>query len=326
VPAPLLSLLETLSVLIFLAGAIATTIGFLGRLWWVLELFSHFRWQYLVTLLTSLVLALAVGSPWLAVLSGLFAAVNLALIVPLYRPVRTPQKEPGCRLLLANVLQPNREYGLVDDLIKKENPDVIVLVEINSSWVDGLVEALEPYTYRKSVIRDDHYGLGIFSRCPISRTKVHSLPKIDGPVIEAQLELDGRTLTLLALHPPPPKKARMASQRNLVFRAVSELSDRLPRPLMLAGDLNTSSWSPFFKDLLRGTSLRDSRVGFGLQNTWPSNRPHLLTQIDHVLVSDEIEIHSRRVGPFTGSDHYPVLLDFSIAASQENEQDTTVSR
>jgi endonuclease/exonuclease/phosphatase family metal-dependent hydrolase len=58
--------------------------------------------------------------------------------------------------------------------------------------------------------------------------------------------------------------------------------------------------------------LRDSREGFGLQNSWPAYWPWLSITIDHCLVSRDIRLIDRKVGPDIGSDHYPVLVEVGI--------------
>jgi hypothetical protein len=92
---------------------LATLAGFLGRISWFLELFSHFRFQYLVLLAFSTILFIAGGRYPQALITGLFAALNLSLVLPLYikGPAQT-SSNPGVylgqgvyRVLLANVLQ-----------------------------------------------------------------------------------------------------------------------------------------------------------------------------------------------------------------------------
>ena len=38
------------------------------------------------------------------------------------------------------------------------------------------------------------------------------------------------------------------------------------------------------------------------------------------LVSSNVIVHDRRVGPHIGSDHYPVVIDFSISAKREAQK------
>ena len=63
---------------------------------------------------------------------------------------------------------------------------------------------------------------------------------------------------------------------------------------------------------MRAARLHDSRLGCGIQPTWPAGRPLLWAPIDHCLVSKHVIVHSRRVSGNIGSDHYPVVIDFSI--------------
>ena len=78
---------------------------------------------------------------------------------------------------------------------------------------------------------------------------------------------------------------------------------------MLVGDLNCTSWTPAFAELERISGLRDSRKGFGVQPTWPSNLPGLRIPIDHFLVSPSLAVRNRFVGPAVGSDHFPVVIE-----------------
>ena len=83
-------------------------------------------------------------------------------------------------------------------------------------------------------------------------------------------------------------------------------------PVLLLGDLNTTPWSFHFQHLLKESGLKNSMKGFGHQPSWPSNIPFLRIPLDHVLHSEEITIHNRMIGRNIGSDHLPVIVDFSI--------------
>ncbi len=81
---------------------------------------------------------------------------------------------------------------------------------------------------------------------------------------------------------------------------------------MVLGDLNVTPWSPFFRDLLREGALRNARKGYGLRPTWPTMLPPLLIPVDHCLVSSGVTVHDCRAGRNVGSDHYPLVVDFSL--------------
>jgi len=105
----------------------------------------------------------------------------------------------------------------------------------------------------------------------------------------------------------------IAQVRDRQLREVGRIAAELPRPLILLGDLNITSWSPHFQDLLESSGLRDSRLGWGIQPTWPANPWLLRIPIDHALVSRDVRVIARRTGPAIYSDHRPIVLDFQRA-------------
>ena len=87
---------------------------------------------------------------------------------------------------------------------------------------------------------------------------------------------------------------------------------------MVLGDLNTTPWSARYRALLDDAGLEDTRVGYGLQTSWPSFLPAVLRiPIDHVLVTPDLAAAEREVGPEVGSDHLPVWVELAVLRSQE---------
>ncbi len=168
------------------------------------------------------------------------------------------------------------------------------------------------YPFISSVPRKDDYGIAIFSRIPFTDIKVHHFGDNNSPTIVAQLGLEGQILTLIAAHPPPPTTKSKIELRNRQLFEIAHFIANYSGACILIGDLNITPWSPFFRDLMDQSGLQDSRIGFGLQPSWPTTFPLLYIPIDHILVSDEINVHRRQVGPRIGSDHLPVELDFSM--------------
>jgi len=90
-----------------------------------------------------------------------------------------------------------------------------------------------------------------------------------------------------------------------------------PRPLVLAGDLNTTPFSGVFTRFVRDSGLRDSNLGFGISPTWMRKTPWFAIPLDHVLVSDDLLVYDRRLGPACGSDHNPVIVELSFATPRQ---------
>jgi endonuclease/exonuclease/phosphatase (EEP) superfamily protein YafD len=85
---------------------------------------------------------------------------------------------------------------------------------------------------------------------------------------------------------------------------------------VLAGDLNTSPWSPTNRRLLAGLGLVDTAAG-----PWPPatrlwrelGLPRQLgAAVDRIAVSRGVAVERFVVGPEIGSDHLPVLADLRL--------------
>jgi endonuclease/exonuclease/phosphatase (EEP) superfamily protein YafD len=306
-----------------LIAAILSLVGYFGERFWLLELCSHFRLQYFIFLCVSAVLFLLGDRIPTAIFSAFFAFVNLATILPLYRKFqKKPSEGENYRALLVNVLQDNRAYRKVGCLLQSTNPDFAMLVEVNPEWLEGLKQYVTDFPYGHSVLRTDKYGLAFLSRHPISHINVHFFGDAYRPTLVATLDINGHQLTLIGTHPPPPRSRLEAHQRNRQIAELAAFIHAQESPLILLGDLNMTSWSPVFSRFIKSTGLQDTRLGFGIQASWPTNNPLVQVPIDHILVSPHIVVHDRRLGPRVGSDHKPVILKFSIAlyTSQHAQQ------
>ena len=152
----------------------------------------------------------------------------------------------------------------------------------------------------------------LVSRVPLDEVQIREFGEAEVPSIVATLEWSGERLTLIGTHPLNPGSIDGWRQRNDQFQALAEFCRATTGPVILTGDLNSTSWSAHFGTLLDGTRLRDSRGGFGVQVSWPSWPVLLRIPIDHCLVSPEWAVRDRVIGPSTGSDHYPLVVDLVL--------------
>ncbi len=64
--------------------------------------------------------------------------------------------------------------------------------------------------------------------------------------------------------------------------------------------------------MLEVGKLSDSEQGFGPQPSWSTELLIPVVPIDHFLVSKDIEVLNRVLGPNIGSDHLPVYVDLLV--------------
>ncbi len=294
-------------------GCAFTVLGFLSRLWWRFELLSHFRVQYL-WLLTVCGLILLIGRKFKSTVVPIaFALVNASLVVPLYfNSSASVDQQRTLRAVLVNVHAANNEYSRVIELLRNTNADLAVLIEATPEWVDALKDLRSDYQFSHIESRPGAFGMALYSRIPFQDVRTEAVGPTPSPTIVARFGFDGRTFTLIGTHPFPPASRKAIGFRNRHFAELAKLVRSGTGPIVVLGDLNCSSWSPYFQRLLSESGLRDSRQGFGVQASWPVWMPLLRIPIDHCLVSSGIDVQSREIGTDVGSDHFPVIVEFAV--------------
>ena len=91
------------------------------------------------------------------------------------------------------------------------------------------------------------------------------------PVLIAKYQAGAQSLAVIATHTKSPRKPFASEDRNVQLTELAKLANAQPGEVLMIGDLNTTSWSPYFGDLLQATRLRDSRPGYGVLATWPTD-------------------------------------------------------
>ena len=295
-----------------LVGA-ATLLGFLARYGWSLELLSHFRVQYFWLLAGCGCALITLRRGKLATCGLVLALVNLVLIVPLYfGPAPPPGERATLRAMMLNVYWLNRDHARVLELIRRESPDFIMLAEVTDEWAEALTALQTDYPYSKVISGYTAGGVAFFSRLEMAELAIRDLGDNGLPTVVATLKTSEGEITVVGTHPPSPGSPQHLKDRNRQLAGLGRMVRNRTGPIIVLGDLNTTSWSPYFQDLLAASGLRDSRRGFGIQASWPALPLPLRIPIDHCLISKELLVHDRRIGPSVGSDHRAVIVDFSV--------------
>ncbi|MEM6331284.1 MAG: endonuclease/exonuclease/phosphatase family protein [Planctomycetota bacterium] len=297
-----------------------TWLGFAARHVWLAELATHFTWQYCWVLPAPLIASVWLRRKRLAVFVAVTLAVNLAAVAPLYWPPASPAAQtdaaPQLRVLSLNVWKKNRRHDDVVKHIRRESPDLFVLFEVNRRLVDAMQPLAADYPHQHVQLAGTRSGVALFSKQPLSGVRFERLGPIDRFVLVAEFDLGGRPATLIGLHPSLPRRPQNVQWRNAELLAAARLAAGRPGPVIMVGDLTTTPWSPVFGDVLKAGRLRNSQRGYGVQPTWSyQGRRPLLLPIDHALHSEDLVVVGRRVGPFVGSDHRALTVDFLLPAA-----------
>ena len=293
-----------------LLGTVASCWG--TRWWWLLDVASNLRMQALWCLLIFSGCLCLLRQRLHALVLGLAALALAGTLVPFYWPQPKATNDPHhLRLLALNVLSGNRDFAEVTELIQTEAPDVVIALEVTAAWDRALGElkCVLPHAYRAP--REDNFGIAIYSRLPLNECQCIELADSGIEAVEATLTVRNQEVRLFGVHTLPPISRGLARARNLQLQYVARLAAANEGPTIVAGDLNTTSWSPYFQDLLRDGNLLDTRLGNGVL---PSHRalPLMQMTLDHILVSPDVSVQRRWVVPCRGSDHDAVVADLVL--------------
>ncbi|PCH66227.1 MAG: hypothetical protein COC01_08630 [Bacteroidetes bacterium] len=291
-----------------------TIMSFMGDVFWICEIVTHFRVQYFVILGLTGFLFLVLKRYKLSILFLGFAIVNFSFIIPDYvKDKDSIQEDNGhiYKALFANFYKHNHQYQKLVDLINKENPDFFVVMEINSDLLNGMKEVIPNYKYNISHFEDNQsFSIGLFSKYVSDSIFIEFWGDEGFPSVLGKLDIGGNGLNVIGCHAMSPDNPDSLFLRNQQLNIMADYAANFEGEVMCLGDINTTPWSPYFSEFLEKSGLKDSRKGFGVQPTWPTYFPLLYIPIDHCFVSDGIKIIDRRVGPDIGSDHLPIIIEF----------------
>ena len=277
-----------------------------------LELFSHFRIQYLGVAAVLLLLLVLLRSWRYAVLMLATAALNAWYVVPWYlNSEDAPAVGPKIKVVLANVFAENDNHFALRDLLDAEQPDIVFLQEISPGW-GATLGHWDDYPHRHIVPRHDYFGIAMLSRLPLEHVETVSSPPRGFPTLVARTKINDRQITLVSTHPMPPLGRPNFEARNTQLASVAELVNTARGARLLIGDFNATMWGSNYAELVDATGLANVRKGFGVLASWPNFLPFAMIPIDQCLVSEELRAVDVRLGPDIGSDHRPLIVSLQF--------------
>ena len=187
-----------------------------------------------------------------------------------------------------------------------------MLLETNQRWIAKLTELNKEFKYSVIETREDNFGIALYSKLPIESNAIRDYGGASVPSIWAELQFESKSFTFIGTHPLPPINQEYYHYRNQQLQALAQEASLSKKPLVVAGDLNTTMWSSHYKVLENEGGLRNTRNGQCICPTWPSMVSWFDIPIDHILVSEHFIIQRFQVGQNTGSDHLPVTVSLKL--------------
>ena len=216
--------------------------------------------------------------------------------------------EPLLRLVSANLLYSNLDFDRVSQGLLDLEADVMVLCEVTEDARRHLrgLESAFPHVL-DTCSPDNLYGIVILSRVPIAERSKGIGEDLLPRHLAADLAIDGRSISLVAIHPTNPLRLSHSHRIPAEFDAVTDLVRAALDDVILIGDCNAAGWSSYLRTLERKTGLaNDGKV----RPSWPVWLPPLVRlPLDHVWVRGRTTLLRAGLGPRLGSDHLPLVAE-----------------
>ncbi len=301
-------------------SALGTILAVFEKFSWILALFANLRLQYLLAFIVSGIVInliakfilkekLSKTNKSIVLISFLGIIINLVSMVDI--SFNMPVKH-GDEITVAslNVYTQNTRYSEVVSYIKNNNIDIIVLLEINSQWVNNLKSLNNTYQYSIINPQEDNFGIVLLSKFPIKKYEIKYFSGV--PSIYAEILLPNTEVSIIGTHPLPPISEDYSKMRNTHLEKMAEfIQSKKMNKTVLLGDLNTTPWSFYLKNLKDKGNLRDTNNGI-FRATWNKYNLLFAIPIDYILTTKDIELKTFMIGSSIGSDHSLVKAKIKV--------------
>jgi endonuclease/exonuclease/phosphatase (EEP) superfamily protein YafD len=264
---------------------------------------------------------------WLATASAAAVACHMMWVSPDFRaatPYVAPESTAAGAVVPLKIYYANVRGGSnmqMDEVFaeaRATNPDVIVLVELQSYWWRTLMARgpVPGYPYGTNLPNRNSGDVAVFSRLPVRRMEEVIIETRSSLVLDIPLEQGASPrgeVQLVALHSPRPKPSMIDNYYVFWEQMLPIIADR-HGPQVVIGDFNATQHSRVYAELL-ALGLRSAHVdrGRGYVTTWPNGvRPFPPIRIDQAMLSPEVECVSVAEAAGPGTDHKPLVLDLRI--------------
>lgn len=298
--------------------------------WWV-RLWDYPRLQIAGLIVLALIGLAAVGPRqgrafWIAMAAGLASLAwqlwQVAPYIPGWPVELKAAKtcEPGRRLSLlnVNVLLTNNNHDALLALVRRTNPDVVLLLEPGPEWEEAMRPLYPAYPHRIGEPIPNTYGLILLSKLPLQQAEIRHLMQPHVPSVRAWLRMrSGEVVDFHGLHPEPPFPGDDSGERDAELVKVGREVRAAGRAAIVMGDLNDVAWSHTSRLFRTVAGVRDPRVGRGPYPTFPASLPLLAWPLDHIFVTPHFRLLGIDRLNDIGSDHLPMLFSLCLVADPD---------
>jgi endonuclease/exonuclease/phosphatase (EEP) superfamily protein YafD len=278
------------------------------------------------------------------VASGIYQAWRIYPFTPLAREdiSLAERHDDDIRCLAINVEMGNDRYDDVARVIREVDADIVFLMETDQTWVDRMEDALSRYDTIHREPLDNYYGLVWATRLKVGKVETVQLTVEKTPTLFALLEdRAGRAFRFVGLHPKPPVPGVDTEERDAQTLYAACFARDTDEPVVIMGDFNDAAWSDTAYRFTHAGRYMDVRAGRGFYSSFHARYWWFRCPIDQLYVTEGVAVSHFEIGPYVGSDHFPVIarlnfdpdraarhvkVDKSLSAEEQAEIEAEVER
>ncbi len=239
-----------------------------------------------------------------------------------------PRRKPdfpsdGCVSILAgNVLQDNRKYDLFKAEIKRYDPDMVLAMETDKQWENGLSEIEATYPHTVKIPLDNYYGMLLYSKTELKHVEVNYHVEEGVPSIFFEYSLsENRDVFFACLHPAPPSPTEneTSKERDAELMIVGKKLRKLDKPVVVCGDMNDVVWSRTTRLFKKMTAMIDPRIGRGFFPTYHAGYWLMRFPLDHLFHTKDLFVKTMIRTKNFGSDHFAMYYEIHHKRGRKTE-------
>ena len=214
-------------------------------------------------------------------------------------PIATTGATHDISVLALNSWHGHGDPSRLADYLAHVEADLVVLSEFGPNKRSMLGQLKSSHPFQADCAQGWACSLALISRLPFTSAGSGHIGEGKLAFVWARL---AEGVTVLGTHLHRPSRDPWLHEQQML--ELVEFIGRIPGPVILAGDLNTTPWSKTYRTLRRIGGLIPAST---LRPTWPA-WPLAFPQValDHIFVSADLTVTAAGTGPAVGSDHLPI--------------------
>lgn len=273
---------------------------------WPASLVNHFRMQLTIAGAVAGTAGLLSRKRWLVGVGALLVAGNAGKLVDLFSPSINSVRDARETLCVGslNVYDGSRNYAGVRALVETSECDVFVLSETSAQWVGELMAVGAGWRVAAARPAESGRGITVLVRSEVEDVKILNFTG-ERDSIAVRVSFAGKPVWVLGVHPPSPRNARLANERNRQLQSYGEWVRDQRDGVVVVGDMNAAMFAPPIRRACVEGHLSGAWIGGGWRPTWTKGRGWGFASIpiDHALLTNSLTAVDSCVGERFGSDH-----------------------